>query len=182
MASLLSLASLIGVALALSACHDRALESPPSAAAPNDKLTIELRQELAALKEKVETLEAQLYSLEEEEARVWTDGPHAGIARTTYGAMWVSPTHVRSHLDGYAVTLRIGNPLAADFPDANLTVYWRLPNGEPTGKEVPINTTLREGSFTDVEVILTPAQPEGIKELNVKVDLGSIRLRVPSKR
>ena len=149
--------------------------------------------EHAALKKQVQTLQWDLFflknrveTLESGEATVSTEEQGYDVSRTKFGPFTVSARGAAPYLDGYKVKLRIGNLTNANFNGAKLKLGWGPPydpkkpeDWEKSQKkrEISITSKLASGSFTEVEVILTPAKPEEIKSFTVGFELDQLELR-----
>lgn len=140
----------------------------------------DLGLEIDALKLRVETLESQRSS-----ATVKTDAQGYDIARTKHGPVTVSAVGVTPFLDGFKVQLRVGNLTGASFEGAKVKVEWGLPWDPKAAqeyfksrksKDFSVTQTFRAGSFTDVEVAVTPAAPSEVKELEVGLQFNSMRM------
>jgi hypothetical protein len=130
-----------------------------------------LRAEVDAVRERVDRLPTSYAAISTEEASTF------GIAHTTFGSLTVSVESIRPHLDGYMVTLSIGNPLAADFSDGFVKVDWGSKLFDRKERQVALTKPLRAGSYTLVDVSLTPATAEEIRTVNVEVGLEAISLK-----
>lgn len=151
-------------------------------------------EEIEALKETVSQLRmdsfflaSRVEALESGKATVSTEGEGYDVARTRLGPLTVSASGVSPYLDGFKVKLTVGNLTNADFIGAKVTVGWGPPyDGEDSEewqkkqkkKEMAVTAQFSSGSFTDIEAILTPAQPEDIKSITVGFELSQIALRV----
>ena len=90
------------------------------------------------------------------------------------------------YLDGYKIKLRIGNLTNANFNGAKLNVGWGLPYSQNVNintwsksqktKTFDLTNVIRSGSFTDMEVALTPAKPDEIKQFTVGIELNILAL------
>lgn len=184
----LSLHSLL-VAAVLAGCGpqiDAPAPSQPSASAPADKQA-ELADRVEYLSAEIGDLRDRVDALESGAATVTTDGNGYDVARTRFGAFTVSTRGATPYLDGYKVRLRIGNLTTANFTGATLKLEWGPPYNSMRAserrknmkkKDVNIPNRLTSGSFTEVDVILTPAKPEEIKTFTVGLELNQLGLPV----
>lgn len=158
---------------------------PQSAPAPAPPSPIS--EKIDKLNNQVLFLRFRLDALESGEASISSEDKWYGIANTKFGAFTVSVLSVVPYLDGFKVKLQFGNLTSAHFHGAKITVDWGLPlfdeNG-PTGnterhkkKEFTVLNQFSPGSFTNTEVILTPAKPEEVKKLSVGIDLNQLSMR-----
>lgn len=154
-------------------------------------------EELTTLKEAVEGLkikaslhEAQLDTVDVSEAVV-SEGGSYGIAKTKQGIFLVSIEKLDPYLDGYKATLHIGNTSTLTMLGGEFEVKWGLPWNSPNkklneiwasrkSKKFSFVQTFVPGSYTAIEVALTPAKPEEVKTLNVVPVWNRISLRSPA--
>lgn len=154
-------------------------------------------EELTSLRSAVEDLRtktslhaAQLDGIDEIEAVVREGGGY-GIAKTKQGVFVVSIEKLEPYLDGYKATLHIGNPGSMTMLGGDFIVKWGLPWNTPNKKINEVWATRKSkkfsfaqsfpgGGYTAVEVALTPAKPEEVKELNVVLGWNRISLRSPT--
>ncbi|MFL6262548.1 MAG: hypothetical protein ACJ76Y_22855 [Thermoanaerobaculia bacterium] len=162
--------------------------------APTTPVVSVTPDEHAALKKQVQSLQWDIFflksrveTLESGEATVSTEEQGYDVSRTKFGPFTVSTRGAAPYLDGYKVKLRIGNLTNANFNGAKLKLGWGPPydpkNPEEWEKsrkkrEISLTNKLPSGSFTDVEIILTPAKPEEIKSFTVGFELDQLELRV----
>lgn|SRR5574337_1848188 len=138
----------------------------------------DLAEKVRKLQDDFLDLESRVSALEGEKALVFTEGQGYGIAKTNFGAFTVSTKGVTPYLDGFKVKLEIGNPTSADFHGATISVSWgRRSKGGGNTKEFNVTNQFRSGSWTDIEVALTPAKPEEVKTLLVGIGLDRLVLR-----
>lgn len=158
----------------------------PPAAATAEQIQ-ELRKEVTRLAVETYFLKSRVESLESGQATASTEEQGYDIARTKFGPFTVSTRGVTPYLDGFKVKLRVGNLTNADFNGAKLKLAWGPPfdgnsheewEKAQKKKEMSVTNRFASGSFTDVEVILTPAKPEEIKSFAVGFELDQLQLRV----
>ena len=132
-------------------------------------------------------MKSRVQTLESGEATVSTEEQGYDVSRTKFGPFTVSTRGATPYLDGYKVKLRIGNLTNANFNGAKLKLGWgpQYDSQKPEEweksqkkREISITNMLASGSFTDVEVVLTPAKPEEIKSFTVGFELDQLQLRV----
>lgn len=109
---------------------------------------------------------------------------------TDVGSLLVSVKSVQPYLDGYKVTLAIGNPYAMDFNGFGVSCKWSLPylytNGVASNAEAVKNSekskdlqqteVLRGGWWTPVELTISPATADELKMLRISVIPNNITL------
>ncbi len=141
-------------------------------------------QEVERLKREVDSLRLQLQAVSKivdklpiKEALVSTEKPTAGRVQTSFGVLTVFAEGIRPYLDGYMVTLEIGNPLLAEFPDSKVTVGWGAMDTERKERMIPLTKPIKAGTLTLVDVAFTPASAEEVKLLDVSIELDTIILR-----
>jgi hypothetical protein len=171
--------------------------TPPNSQAPQQQVQqknpeAELAERLRTLETTVNQLQAnffklsfRVYALESGDAMVSTEQQGYGIAKTNYGTFTVSTNGVTPYLDGFKVKLRIGNLSTANFNGAKISVSWGPPYDEKNAEEYLKNQKKKEfsvtnyfpaGSFTDVQVALTPAKPAEVKTLSVGIQFDQLSL------
>jgi hypothetical protein len=171
------------------------------------KEIVDLRREISNLKSQQAALEADTSKLRQDlEATnfsqslmrldidaAWqstvqiSEGGSYGLARTAHGPVIVSMDKIEPYLDGYKVTLSVGNPTTVTFSDATIEVEWGLPWGNGRSyvetsksrkkKTFSILKSFQPGAYTLTEVALTPAKAEEIKSLSVGVTWSKINMR-----
>ncbi len=152
------------------------------------------------LKLDLSMLQFRVDALESGDADISTDGQGYGIAKTQFGPFTVSTKAVTPYLDGFKVKLDIGNLTSADFDGAKITISWGLrygyeqPERRPARKdlveywngidksqkkkEFSVTNKFSSGTFTELEVALTPAIPAEVKAISVGIKLDNISLRI----
>lgn len=182
-------------ALALLGCTQSAPSAPSSPVPTPVPLQVSATappavtaEEFRKLRGEVLVLKHRLSSFEEGAATVSTEEEGFDVARTKFGPLTVSARGATPYLDGYKVKIRIGNLANANFNGAKLKLGWGPPwdsqkdleewSKAQKTKEMSLTTKLASGSFTDVDVVLTPARPEDIKSFTVGFELNQIELRV----
>lgn len=147
----------------------------------------DLSEDVAQLKSDLLMLQFRVDALESREAIVSTEEQGYSIAKTRFGAFTVAARNATQYLDGFKVVLRIGNLTSANFNGAKLTITWGPPFDKKNPSEYQKNRKKKEfsvtnkflsGTFSDIEVALTPAKPEDVKIFEVAIDLDQISLPV----
>ena len=179
---------LVLFAACLSACNGQGNSSSSDAQADAVSAQVhELRKAIAKLELEATFLKFRVEALESGAANPSTEEQGYDIARTKFGPFTVSTRGVTPYLDGFKIRLRVGNLTNADFNGAKLNLGWGPPyegqkydEWEKAQKKRQVSVTNRfaSGSFTDIEVILTPAKPEEVKSISVGFELDQLQLRV----
>jgi hypothetical protein len=150
-----------------------------------------------ALENRVEKLEGRVFVMEMRmknlqygPAEVSTEEVAYSTAKTPFGTFMVFCDGVIPYLDGFKVTLKIGNLTAADFMGAELELDWGLPLDTDAAsaegilksqqhKVISVTDTFKAGKATPIEVILTPAKPAEIKTITVGIQLHQVSMMGP---
>jgi hypothetical protein len=113
------------------------------------------------------------------------------IARTQFGPFPVLIEGVSPYLDGYKAKIKIGNMTSARFQGAKINVKWQLPLEKDTPykvwqeskkeKEFSVTKVFPPGTYTLVEVALTPATPAEIRNLSIHLDFNQMSLLMGQK-
>lgn len=152
---------------------------------------VTLKAAVEDLKNKTSLHDAQLEAVDEADAIV-SEGGNYGIAKTRQGIFLVSIEKLEPYLDGYKATLHIGNISTLTMLGGDFVVKWGLPWNTPNKKLTDIWASRKSkkftfaqnfpvGSYTAIEVALTPAKPEEVKTLNVAISWNRVSLRLPPK-
>ncbi|MEI7464286.1 MAG: hypothetical protein WCJ87_02995 [Burkholderiales bacterium] len=177
----------VPLVLSLAACGRPTEQATPAVAASGPTSETELRGDIQKLTWAVALLKTRVSALESGDATISTEDQGYDVARTKFGPFTVSVRGVTPYLDGHKVKIRIGNLTNASFDDPKLKLSWgpafdaeKPDDWEKNQKkrEVSLTESLLSGSFTDVEVILTPSKPEDIKSISVGFELDKLKLRV----
>jgi hypothetical protein len=131
-----------------------------------------LSEKVADLQIKVNLLETRI-SLRESGAIAILSSSDKGydLAMTRFGTFPVALKNIVPYLDGYRISLSIGNPTTARFDGFTL----RLGAGS-RGETYELTDFLVPGRYTNVEVILPHAQSSDIEILSVGLDLNKMSL------
>lgn len=151
----------------------------------------ELRQKVASL-DFFQRLTAQSVANVDKQAATVTDSGDYGMAKTTHGPVVISLEKIQPYLDGYKATLSVGNLTAATMNGGEFEVEWGLPYSKDipyerlvASKKTKIFSSVADfpsGSYTAVDVLLTPAQPTEVKILYVTPKWNRLTLRKPTTR
>lgn len=109
---------------------------------------------------------------------------------TSIGSLLVSVKSVTPYLDGYKVTLAIGNPYTIDFNGFNISCKWgasfTYTNGVVSNYEAVQSSqktrdlqqtdVLLRGYWNPVELMLSPATADEIKNLRISITPNTISL------
>jgi TolA-binding protein len=169
---------------ALAACDQRP-SPPPSLVKTSPQVSSELLEafsyvdsRLAQVEQQVRQVQSRIDRLEQDEQSV-TISTESGsniyqLARTKYGTFTISAKDVTPYLDGFKLRLEIGNLTSANFQGAEISVAW----GGNHKKQFKVTNSFMPGSFTEVEVALTPATSEGVKHLIVGMSVDRLVLQI----
>jgi hypothetical protein len=114
----------------------------------------------------------------------------------------VSFKDAQPYLEGYRVTVELGNPLAADYDNAEIHVAWggsepsaynevltnanalqKFNNAYQTWKnslhsnDIPIPGRLFAGKWNKIQLVLSPAKPSDLGYVRIKLDTPSVSLK-----
>jgi hypothetical protein len=93
------------------------------------------------------------------------------LAKTEYGSFLVSLVDVQPYLDGFKVTLSIGNPLYADITDGTISVKYGTSSTDSLSTvSQPIDQPIAGGHWTDVVITVAPAKVEQLDYIGVSLD------------
>ncbi|MGA3007597.1 MAG: hypothetical protein ABSE59_06870 [Opitutaceae bacterium] len=164
-------------------CTDRSNQAKVAAVQEENKRleaeTITLRQDVAQLKADMKKdEEAVLFLLArmneaDNPKPAHLSGTERGfeLARTEYGSFLVSIADVEPYLDGYSVTLSIGNPLDADITAGTISIkYGTSSTATLNTVTQAIDQPLIGGRWTDVVIVVAPAKVEELGYLGVSLD------------
>lgn len=176
-------------AIALSGC-DLVDEMVENAAAER---VSQLEQELRDLESKVLVNEylisankVRIDHLRTPSARLSADSKGYAIAHTDYGTLILTPGEVTPHLDGFRFKVSVGNLSAATLrgttasvewgPEYSTDVSWEEYRASRLQKEIVFTEDFRPGRYTDIELVLTPAGPADLKEIDIEFEFDQISL------
>jgi hypothetical protein len=160
----------------------------------------ELEASLLKLNKTVLELQGRLYrtgykldSHVSSQAEVSTEEQVYAVSMTQFGAFTVVSKGVSPYLDGYKVRLLIGNLTSANFSGGKINISWGLPfpdfdsktltddlekyQKSQKQKEFEVTNDFPGGSYTELELSLTPAKPDEIKRISVGVNFTTMWLR-----
>jgi hypothetical protein len=149
--------------------------------------------DIDALREQIRVLRRQMSEIRAKSSRyesVPLDPTEKGYGRinTISGFFLVSVRDVRPYLDGYRVSLEIGNPTTARYNGFKLKLTWEMPmpeQGEGESderyskrveewaskpakeKEFAFTETLYPGSWNRITLVISPATAEELKQLEI---------------
>jgi hypothetical protein len=151
------------VTISVFGCRDGSIT--PADVISRDSSQIEaLKAEVALLKSRLDAAE---WLTRSERIAYLTPGER-GYQRVRFelGTITVSLEDVKSYANGSKVTLRFGNPLAAELTQVKARLEWGTvgANGYPDekirkSKDVSFTESLRAGSWTGTDVVLDGVQP-----------------------
>jgi len=93
------------------------------------------------------------------------------LAKTEYGSFLVSLAGVEPYLDGFRVTLSIGNPLDADITDGTISIkFGTSPTDTLRTVSQNIDEPIAGGHWTNTVVIIAPAKAEQLDYMGVSLN------------
>jgi len=151
------------------------------------------QQDLETLRAEIKSLRTQVFQLKARTSRfdsLLLDPTEKGFGRidTTSGFFLVAVRDLKPYLDGYRLSLAIGNPVAATYEGLKLKFTWQRPvpsqkegesdeqyskrydewaQSEPHEKEVSFTETLHPASWNTISVVISPATPEELSQLEI---------------
>ena len=136
-----------------------------------DSRLAQIEQQIRQVQDRIDRLEQ-----DEQAASISTESGRNiyQLARTRYGTFTISAKDVTQYLDGFKVRLEIGNLTSAQFTGAEISVAW----GASHRKQFQVTNSFRPGTFTEVEVALTPAKSEDVKRLTVGISVNQLVLQI----
>lgn len=157
------------------------------------KLEIEnaqLKGRIASLEYSQKFIFSRLNTIDTQKASI-TEGAGYGVAKTPHGSVIITASGIQPYLDGYKVTLNIGNPSMISFSGSEIEVDWGLPWDTKDKTLAEIEKTRRTkkfsvakdfpaGFYTPIEVALTPAKPAEVKTIEVGIEWNRVSLRKPA--
>jgi len=123
----------------------------------------------------------------------------SGFSRvdSTSGFFLVSLKNVEPYLDGYKLTLNVGNPLSATYESLKFNVIWgkKLNSADSLtdanayskwektlrNKEVTIADKLQPGAWNKVTLVLSPAKSDELGHIKIRLNAGQVSLRKPTE-
>lgn len=178
--------------------------SPPIATTPQSQPTGASTASVAQLTSRVTALENQqtlrAWQAAAEKKASFDPSNSEGFQKleTNLGTFLIVLEGVEPYLDGQRVTLRIGNPYAADVSGLTLDLEWgpRLPvftsstsesfdkvlthyNEATHTKQVQPVEQLRAGAWTKYVFVVAPAKSEDFGRLEVQMNAKSVSLAAP---
>lgn len=106
---------------------------------------------------------------------------------TSSGRFFISSGSVNPYLDGYKVVINIGNPYSCTFHNPNINVAWVIPykKGMNIGdwlksrkeKEHSFITEVKEGTWTKIELPLTPCTVEELENVRISINFRTIAFK-----
>lgn len=160
--------------ITLSAC-DRQI---PASAAPSPSTAhfdLELAAKIDRLEQELRAIEARVNNIQlDSSALISTENEDYDLVKTRYGTFTISAKSLTPYLDGFKAVLQVGNLTTAEFAGAEISVAWGA--GYGTRKVFKVLNRFRPGSFTEVELALTPAKPEDVKKLWTTISVNQLVL------
>jgi hypothetical protein len=172
-------------------------DRPPSAQQQRD--ITELRAQIIELQSKLKTLEATL-KFDEWQIKQKQDAQSAitlNLSEHTYqrldldnGFLLVSTQDAAPYLSGYKIRLNIGNPTSATYAGFKAKISWAKSydfnqytqasydewQKGVQEKEISFTDALEAGTWTPIELIVTPATAEQLAYVTLSLSTDTIRL------
>lgn len=174
-------------------------KSTSATAGVSAKDIAELRAEVKDLQTKVQQLDSQItfyYTLlaDKQDRK---DSVSLNLSEKTYqrldmdnGFLLISVESAEPYLTGYKLHLSIGNPLLATYPGFKVKVKWSKAydyskftsasyeewKKSVQEKEFDLTNSLSSGSWNPVELVLAPATPEQLGDVELSITTNTIRL------
>lgn len=133
-----------------------------------------LEQEVIQLRRELNRLSTRVNSITSGSALVDTEDKGYTVAQTKYGSFTVACRNLTPYLDGYKVTVAIGNLTSAQFNGAKINLQWGSDFSKT--KEMGVTSSFLPGRNTNLEFIMTPAKPEDIKIFYLTLEFNQIVL------
>lgn len=153
----------------------------------------QLKTQVKAMGQRVDTLELQVSVLQARPYQAAVlDPSEKGYSRvdTGQGFFPISVDNVEPYLDGYRVTLNIGNPQFAVYNGFTIKAKWGPQwDFQKTGqsfsdwekalreKDFTLADTLLSGSWNKVEFVLSPAKADEVGYIEVSMTTNEVSLR-----
>jgi len=116
-------------------------------------------------------------------ASITTEPQGSEALKTPVGNLLFSTKKVEPYLDGYKITVQIGNPTTADISDFDLilTTYNSVTNIFETLHSVTNNivTGLKSGRWNYVDFVMAPATVAEVRNATVSIKAKTFSLRSP---
>ncbi len=166
----------------LAGCNERAAVLPRE-----EPVT---RSSIDSLRQQISSMQGQVFLLKRYAApnysSIQLDPSSTAYQRldTASGFFLVACEGVKPYLDGYVVTLHIGNPTSATYTGFTLHAQWGGVFATPSDtmtqqRDIAFPNTLRPAAWNRVEVILTPATAEQMKSVFLSMETSQISLYKP---
>lgn len=112
---------------------------------------------------------------------------------SSLGRLFISPKEVKSHLDGHKIIFSIGNPYNAVLTNPKIKLRWNRPwkyeinelsmaeqylNWESSFKQKEFNLLkdFKAGSWTEVELFISPSDSSDLENVEISIDISTVRL------
>lgn len=166
---------------------------------PNTSLqtkVTDLEGRITALQKEVDQLQSDMLIVQGKQAEydsiafdLSTPGHYQRLDTST-GSFLVSAQGVEPYLDGYKITLNIGNPSVATYRGFTIHVKWSTAydwghytpasydkwNKAIQQKDISYTDALESGVWNKVEVILAPVSRDGLGYFEVSIDTNTVSL------
>jgi hypothetical protein len=148
-----------------------------------------LKEDLSSLKLTVQFQNYLLDNIDKSPANI-SEGGGNGIAKTRHGIFLISMKKIEPYLDGYRVTLQVGNTTNILLNGGEFKVDWGIPWGTKGKSPAEISASRRSKTFsvtkdfypganTIVDFALTPAKPEDVKSLIIGIEWNLLSMQRP---
>jgi hypothetical protein len=99
------------------------------------------------------------------------------VARSSFGSFPLRVTNAVPYMDGYKITLSVGNPLAADITAGKILIeFGESPTGALSSVSQDIEQPILGGGWTDVDIIIAPVTASQLAYLEVSLEPTQIAL------
>ena len=129
-----------------------------------------LEKDLAAVKNRNDQI-YESFTSRSTPAIIDTTAQDFAVARNLYGSFLIACDGVKPYLNGYEVKLAIGNLTHARFDGYKLKVKW----GDRTS-DFKKTAVILPGTWTKINVVLTPALAESVRKISVSLELEDVIL------
>ena len=122
----------------------------------------------------ISTLFLLAQNQDEQAAVISANSTDYGMIKNPYGSFPVFIKTISPYLDGYKVTLWVGNPFDAYFTGASVVVKWGAKSSAPIVIE-----TLKSNAWNPVDIVMSPAQASELSDVRVSMHIAGVSLLQP---
>lgn len=153
-----------------------------------------LAEFVSTLRNRVDNLEAAAQVTRPEWFAVDMTEHAFSLVQTRFLPLLILPVNATPYLDGYRITLDIGNPYKASMNGLTINANWELPQTNNTisfddATKAPVKRrefdradVLASGQWTRVTLDIAPASAEEIRCLRMQLDINSVGLAAASDK